>query len=58
MAAFGTTYLGGEWRALKPSIGGELAANWQRIGSELCDLTISEIAVVLSSELALFVKQL
>jgi hypothetical protein len=31
------------------------AVDWQRIGGELCDLTISEIAVVLSSEL---VKQL
>jgi hypothetical protein len=31
MAAFGTTYLGGEWRALKPSIGGELEANSRRI---------------------------
>jgi hypothetical protein len=39
MAAFGTTYLGGEWRALKLSIGGEL-----------CDLTISEIAVIPPSE--------
>jgi hypothetical protein len=34
------------------------AVDWRRIGSELCDLTISEIAVVLSLELALFVKQL